>query len=166
MSRLLLQQVSLTPPQPYRAFLRTLRLSSGLPVCPSAAGPVFDATRISDPSVALADVSLSLPPPAARAPLSWAIFTPPKPFSKSTAQYAALRSWQNLRIPPRVYLVAADDLDRQEMAAVDKEFGTTTVRGKMNADGLLQVRRRVPAGTRALRSGGLHSNCPDERLLV
>jgi hypothetical protein len=87
-------------------------------------------------------VSLSIPPPAG-ADLTWAIFTPPKPFSKSTAQYAALRSWLNLRIPPRIYLVAADDLDPEEMRAVDKEFGTRTVMAKTNADGLLQVRPQL-----------------------
>jgi hypothetical protein len=39
-----------------------------------------------------------------------------------------------------VYLVAAGDLDPEEMSQVDKEFGTKTVMAKTNADGLLQVR--------------------------
>jgi hypothetical protein len=40
-------------------------------------------------------------------PLTWAIFTPPKPFHKSSAQYAALRSWLSLRIKPKVTMAGA-----------------------------------------------------------
>jgi len=77
-------------------------------------------------------------------PLTWAIFTPPKPFNKSPAQYAALFSWTTLRVPPtKIYLVEADDLDDEEMEEVVGAFGRKRVerlKGRTNPDGLLLVR--------------------------
>jgi len=58
---------------------------------------------------------------AAKRPLRWAIFTPPKPFSKAPHQLVALRSWLSLRVPPQVFLVEAADLDPLELRQLEAE---------------------------------------------
>ena len=77
------------------------------------------------------------------APLTWAIFTPPKPFGPNPHQYAALRSWLNLRIKPRVYMVEASDLDPDELGRIESDFGVSTVSCRTNTAGLLLVSFRA-----------------------
>lgn len=69
--------------------------------------------------------------------LKWAIFTPPKPFSKAPHQLVALRSWLDLRIPPKVFLVEADDLDPGELAEIRAEYNVESFPGATNAKGFL-----------------------------
>ncbi len=80
---------------------------------------------------------------AAKRPLRWAIFTPPKPFSKAPHQLVALRSWLSLRVPPQVFLVEAADLDPLELRQLEAEFGVKTVACQTNSDGMLRVRACV-----------------------
>jgi len=84
---------------------------------------------------------------AGKRPLRWAIFTPPKPFSKAPHQLAALRSWLNLRVPPQVFLVEAADLEREELRRLEEEYGVRTVACQTNSEGMLRV--RAPACGRA-----------------
>lgn len=77
---------------------------------------------------------------AGKRPLRWAIFTPPKPFSKAPHQLAALRSWLDLRVPPQVFLVEAADLDPEELERLQEEYGVKTVACQTNSEGMLRVR--------------------------
>ncbi len=70
-------------------------------------------------------------------PLKWAIFTPPKPFAKAPHQMVALRSWLNLRVPPQVFFIEADDLDPVELAAIREEYGVHSLPCATNAEGFL-----------------------------
>lgn len=70
-------------------------------------------------------------------PLKWAIFTPPKSFARAPHQHVALRSWLNLRVPPRVYLVEAKDLDKTEIANIRAQYNIESFPGSVNADGFL-----------------------------
>lgn len=73
-----------------------------------------------------------------RGKLSWAIFTP-SPTAVSASQSVALRSWLNLRIPPKVYLVVHDDRDAAGTSMVDQELGIKTLTIKSNVKGVPQV---------------------------
>ena len=49
----------------------------------------------------------------------------------------ALRSWLDLRVPPQVFLIEADDLDQGELAKIRAEYNVESFPGTTNAEGFL-----------------------------
>ena len=116
-----------------------------MPYAPNSVYTASAATALTPPTTDAAR-GLGLDAKAAKRPLRWAIFTPPKPFSKNPHQLAALRSWQSLRVPPQVFLVAAADLDREELRRLEEEMGVKTVECQTNSEGMLRVRACMGVG--------------------